>query len=114
MNDTQDDSQDPLVRRAAQRYGTVGAMLAGGMVVFDKLLGRKPKQEAAVVFEASGDPIDIDNDGITIELDEHLTVHSPAPSKRIGSSRVVISFTICSEVACVGVNHPRSKACWVG
>jgi hypothetical protein len=35
MNDTQDDSQDPLVRRAAQRYGTVGAMLAGGMVVFD-------------------------------------------------------------------------------
>ena len=89
MNNTQDDSQDPLVRRAAQRYGTVGAMLAGGMVVFDKLLGRKPKQEAAVVIEASSDPIDIDHDGITIELDEHITVHSPAPSKRIGGSRVV-------------------------
>jgi hypothetical protein len=89
MNDTQDDSQDPLVRRAAQRYGTVGAMLAGGMVVFDKLLGRKPKQEAAVVFEASSDPIDIDNDGITVELNDHLTVHSPAPSKRVGNSRIV-------------------------
>jgi hypothetical protein len=89
MNDTQDDSQDPLVRRAAQRYGTVGAMLAGGMVVFDKLLGRKPKQEAAVVFEASSDPIDIDNDGITVELNDHLTVHSPAPSKRVGNARIV-------------------------
>ena len=89
MNDTQDDSQDPLVRRAAQRYGTVGAMLAGGMVVFDKLLGRKPKQEAAVVIEASSEPIDIDNDGITVELNDHLTVHSPAPSKRVRSSRIV-------------------------
>ena len=89
MNDTQNDSQDPLVRRAAQRYGTVGAMLAGGMVVFDKLLGRKPKQEAAVVIEASSEPIDIDNDGITVEVNDHLTVHSPAPSKRVGSSRIV-------------------------
>lgn len=89
MNDTHDDSQDQLVRRAAQRYGTVGAMLAGGMVVFDKLLERKPKQEAAVVIEASSEPIDIDNDGITVELNDHLTVHSPAPSKRVGSSRVV-------------------------
>lgn len=89
MNDIQDDSHDPLVRRAAQRYGTVGAMLAGGMVVFDKLLGRKPKQEAAVVIEASSDPSDIDNDGITVELNEHLTVHSPAPGKRVGGSRIV-------------------------
>jgi hypothetical protein len=89
MNDNHDDSQDPLVRRAAQRYGTVGAMLAGGMVVFDKLLGRKPKQEAAVVIEASSEPIDIDNDGITVELNDHLTVHSPAPSKRVGSARIV-------------------------
>jgi hypothetical protein len=89
MNDTHDDSQDPLVRRAAQRYGTVGAMLAGGMVVFDRLLGRKPKQEAAVVIEASSDPTDIDNDGITVALNDHLPVHSPAPSKRVGSSRIV-------------------------
>lgn len=89
MNNTQNDSQDPLVLRAAQRYGTVGAMLAGGMVVFDKLLGRKPKQEAAVVIEASSDPMDIDNDGITVELNDQLTVHSPAPNKRIGSARIV-------------------------
>ncbi|MFM8645757.1 MAG: hypothetical protein ACKODN_11280, partial [Actinomycetota bacterium] len=46
-----------MVRRAAQRYGTVGAMLAGGMVVFDRLLGRKPKEEPAVVIEAKRDAV---------------------------------------------------------
>lgn len=74
-----------------QRNATelLGRCWRGGMVVFDKLLGRKPKQEAAVVIEASSEPIDIDSDGITVELNDHLTVHSPAPSKRVGSSRVV-------------------------
>ena len=42
-----------MVRRAAQRYGTVGAMLAGGMVAFDRILGRKPKEQPAVVIEAA-------------------------------------------------------------
>ena len=55
------DQDDAMVRRAAQRYGTVGAMLAGGMLVFDKLLGRKPKEEAAVVIEAASEPGNIDD-----------------------------------------------------
>jgi len=58
------DQDDAMVRRAAQRYGTVGAMLAGGMLVFDKLLGRKPKEEAAVVIEAASEPGNIDDNGI--------------------------------------------------
>ena len=88
-DDTSTDAHDPIVRRAAQRYGTVGAMLAGGMVVFDKLLGRKPKEEAAVVIESSSDPLDIDRDGITVELDHNFTVFSPAPTKRASGLRVV-------------------------
>jgi hypothetical protein len=88
MNNDSDNSEDQLVRRAAQRYGTVGAMLAGGMVVFDKLLGRKPKQEAAVVIEASSEPEDIEQDGITVAINENVTVHSPAPDKR-NRARVV-------------------------
>lgn len=88
-DDASNDVHDPIVRRAAQRYGTVGAMLAGGMVVFDKLLGRKPKEEAAVVIEASSDPLDIDRDGITVELDNNITVYSPAPNNRVGPLRVV-------------------------
>ena len=89
MNNEPDNSDDQLVRRAAQRYGTVGAMLAGGMVVFDKLLGRKPKQEAAVVIEASSEPEDIEQDGITVAVNDNITVHFPAPHKR-NRARVVI------------------------
>ncbi len=74
-----------MVRRAAQRYGTVGAMLAGGMVAFDRLLGRKPKEEPAVVIEASTEPEDI-GDGISLTLEqpngEALEVFAPPPGRR--------------------------------
>lgn len=83
------DDEAAMIRRAAQRYGTVGAMLAGGMVVFDKLLGRKPKQEAAIVVEASGEPGDIDVDGINFVLDDNTAVSSPAPLARTGLRRQV-------------------------
>lgn len=84
-NDSQlpDDAQ--MVRRAAQRYGTVGAMLAGGMVVFDRLLGRKPKEEPAVVIEAATEPEDIDK-GISLRLEsedgDELHVFAPPPGRR--------------------------------
>jgi len=74
-----------MMRRAAQRYGTVGAMLAGGMVVFDRLLGRKPKEEPAVVIEASTEPEDIEK-GISLTLEqpdgEVLEVFAPPPGRR--------------------------------
>lgn len=89
-DDTVDEtSTDGMVRRAAQRYGTVGAMLAGSMVAFDRLLGRKPKEEAPVVFEASGEPGNIDDDGITLILDDNTTVVSPPPHARNQRSRRV-------------------------
>lgn len=80
-------SERAMLRRASQRYGTVGALLAGGMVVFDRLLGRKPRQEATVVIEASGEPGDIDHEGITLILDESTTVIFPAPFARSQRSR---------------------------
>ena len=74
-----------MVRRAAQRYGTVGAMLAGGMVVFDRLLGRKPKEEPAVVIEASTEPEDIDK-GISLQLEQpdgsEIHLYAPPPGRR--------------------------------
>ena len=76
------DQDDAMVRRAARRYGTVGAMLAGGMLVFDKLLGRKPKEEAAVVIEAASEPGNIDDNGITLVVDANTTVISPPPHLR--------------------------------
>ncbi|MFZ9866331.1 MAG: hypothetical protein ACO3FC_00010 [Ilumatobacteraceae bacterium] len=93
MNDrpNSNDSDDAnLVRRAAQRYGTVGAMLAGGMVAFDRLLGRKPKEEPAVVIEAATEPEDI-NDGISLTLEqpdgEPLQVFAPPPGRRRSRAR---------------------------
>ena len=76
------NQDDAMVRRAAQRYGTVGAMLAGGMLVFDKLLGRKPKEEAAVVIEAASEPGNIDDNGITLVVDDNMTIVSPPPHLR--------------------------------
>jgi hypothetical protein len=76
------NQDDAMVRRAAQRYGTVGAMLAGGMLVFDKLLGRKPKEEAAVVIEAASEPGNIDGNGITLVVDDTMTIVSPPPHLR--------------------------------
>lgn len=74
-----------MVRRAAQRYGTVGAMLAGGMVAFDRILGRKPKELPAVVIEAAAEPTDI-NEGISLTLQqpdgEQLQVFAPPPGRR--------------------------------
>jgi hypothetical protein len=79
-----------MVRRAAQRYGTVGAMLAGGMVVFDRLLGRKPKEQPAVVIEASSEPEDIDK-GISLRLEQpdgiELEVFAPPPLRRRARTR---------------------------
>jgi hypothetical protein len=76
------NQDDAMVRRAAQRYGTVGAMLAGGMLVFDKLLGRKPKEEAAVVIETASEPGNIDDNGITLVVDDNTTIVSPPPHLR--------------------------------
>lgn len=84
-----ESSEQTMLRRASQRYGTVGALLAGGMVVFDRLLGRKPHQEAAVVIEASGEPGNIDREGITLILSESTTVISPAPYARSQRARRV-------------------------
>lgn len=82
-------SEQAMLRRASQRYGAVGALLAGGMVVFDRLLGRKPREEAAVVIEASGEPGNIDYEGITLILNESITVVSPAPHARSQRARRV-------------------------
>jgi hypothetical protein len=78
------------MRRAAQRYGAVGAMLAGGMVAMDRLLGRKPKEEPAVVIEAATEPEDIEK-GISLTLEQPdgqaLHVYAPPPGRRRSRAR---------------------------
>lgn len=67
---------DP-VTTARRRHGAAGAVLAAGMFGVDIALGRKPKEEAPIVVDASSDPHDIDRDGIRIPVDDDTHVWAP-------------------------------------
>ncbi len=69
-------SDQEFIRRAQARYGAMGAIIASSMLGWDKLLGRKPKDDGAVIWEASGEPEDIDKDGISIRVDDTTTIHA--------------------------------------
>jgi hypothetical protein len=68
-----------MMQSAQRRYGAVGAFVAGGMLGLDRILGRKVKEEAPVVWEAAGEPEDIDR-GMTIDIDDETSVVS-APNR---------------------------------
>ncbi|MEP7112147.1 MAG: hypothetical protein ABI862_02675 [Ilumatobacteraceae bacterium] len=69
-------SFDP-VRTARRRHGAAGAIVAAGMFGLDQALGRKPKEEAPIVMAASDEPVDIDNEGITVPVDDGISVVAP-------------------------------------
>jgi len=69
-------SEAQMIERARRRYGSVGAIIASGMLGVDKLLGRRPKEEIPSIWEASGEPGDIDGDGIRIDLDDDTALES--------------------------------------
>ena len=73
-----------FIRRAQNRYGALGAIVASSMLGWEKLLGRKPKDDGAVIWEASGEPEDIDKDGISIEIDESTTIHASSSFRSRG------------------------------
>ncbi|NBP51027.1 MAG: hypothetical protein EBU70_07575 [Actinobacteria bacterium] len=81
------EAGDAMVRRAAQRYGFTGAMLAGGMVAFDRLLGRREQEDPPVIAEAPDEPVDIDRDGIVLRMDDSTTVVARAPDAATGPTR---------------------------
>jgi hypothetical protein len=69
-----------MIERARRKYGSVGAVVASSMLGIERVLGRKPKEEEPAV---SGEPGDIDNDGISIDVDDETRVVShPKASRR--------------------------------
>jgi len=64
------DPEAQMIHRARERYGSLGVFVASGMLGIDKMLGRRVKEEAPVVWEASGEPGDIDSHGIVVPIDE--------------------------------------------
>jgi hypothetical protein len=78
-----------MMQRARARHGVAGALVAGGMLGLDKVLGRPAKEEIPVVWEASGEPLDIDNTGITLPVDGEREVHSNPSAAERSDRRVV-------------------------
>jgi hypothetical protein len=71
------DTFDP-VRTARRRHGAAGAIVAAGMFGLDQaLLGRKAKEEAPIVIAASDKPVDIDNEGIIVPVDDVMSIVAP-------------------------------------
>lgn len=78
------DTDQAMLERARARHGSVGAIVFSAMLGVDKVLGRKPKDEGAVVWEASGEPEDIDADGISIDIDPNTKVVSQLGTDKVG------------------------------
>jgi len=73
-----------LIATARRRHGVAGAALMAGMLGMDEALGlRKKKEEAPIVVSAATDPLDIDDDGIDVPIDEQTSVYAP-PQPRSG------------------------------
>lgn len=66
------------VATARRQHGVAGAMLAAGMLSMEEAMGlRKKKEDAPIVIAAATDPLDIDEDGIEIPVDEETSVFAP-------------------------------------
>ena len=66
-----------LIDTARRRHGTVGAVVAAGMLGIEQVLGRKPKEEAPIVVAAPTDPLDVDRDGIAVVIDDEVALVAP-------------------------------------
>jgi len=77
-----DSDQARLIANARRRHGAVGGILAAGMLGLEQALGRKPKEEIPVVVASNSDPLDIDKEGIVIDVDAERSVVAPPLPRR--------------------------------
>ena len=76
-----------MIDTARRRHGVAGAMLAGGMLAIDQALGLRPaKEEAPIIVASPTDPIDIDEDGIDVDIDDETWVYAPPqPASKVNA-----------------------------
>lgn len=78
-----DGEAAPLPPSTRNRHGVAGAMLAGAMIAIRDIL-ETPKDDDAVIIEASSEPEDIDNEGMSFVVDPNTIAYTPAlPRHRI-------------------------------
>lgn len=71
------------IEAGRRQGGVAGAALAGAMLAVSDIVEGPKRDEAPVTVEASGDPHDIDRDGVSVEVDG-LVVSAP-PLARPGT-----------------------------
>lgn len=67
------------IEAGRRKGGVAGAALAGAMLVVSDIVEGPRRDEAPVVVEASGDPHDIDRDGVSVEVDGVRIGSPPLP-----------------------------------
>ena len=76
------ENPDPI-GTARRMYGkTAGTLLAAGMFGLDKVLRDKVKPDSVQVQESPTEPVDVDTDGIVVDVDEATSVNAPALERR--------------------------------
>ena len=87
--DSEADELEPIdpvnydvVATARRRYGSAGAGLAAAMFAIDQALTGKQKPETVQVQEAAGQPLNVDDDGIIVPIDNVLSVPAPPLERR--------------------------------
>lgn len=64
-----------MIRRARRTHGMVGGFIAAaGLGLSEVLEGRKKRDEGSVVVDAPGEPGNVDRDGLTVAVDDSLSV----------------------------------------
>jgi hypothetical protein len=69
------------IAAARRRGGVAGAAMAGAMLAVSEIVEGPPKDDAPVTVEASGDPNDLDKDGIDVQVGD-VDVSAP-PLERL-------------------------------
>jgi ferric-dicitrate binding protein FerR (iron transport regulator) len=67
--------------------GLAGAALGAAMFGLDQVLGRKPREEAPIVVDASGQPKDLEDDGVRVPIDDASSVWAPPQPRSEPPSR---------------------------
>jgi hypothetical protein len=73
------------IEAGRRKGGLAGAAMAGAMFAVSEIVEGPKKDDVSVVVEASSNPLDLERDGVSVELDdEHggKTVESPPLERR--------------------------------
>ncbi len=74
-----------MIEEGRRKAGVAGAMMAGAMIAIRDIYEGPPKDEGSVVVDSPSEPVDLDEDGVTLDRQEVGGVHDinvPAQPRR--------------------------------